>query len=273
MGDEQKPVKTVVMQRDIETGLRSVGMREGDVVLVHSSLSSFGYVQGGADAVVDALLSVAGPAGTVVVPTFTWDSMHDAHGAEFDMAKTPSETGRICEALRLRTEAVRSPHICHSVAAIGRQASELTRDSASAYGPESVFEALIRLDAWCLFLGVTFECCTALHAVEEYERVPYRQYRDFRDCTVVWPDGRRTPSNAVEFLRKDGYWNDFSPVRELLDRQGVLHVATVGAARITNVRIRDIIRLVTQRVHEDPGYLLAAECRPLLRNESKKGNA
>ena len=61
----------MVHKEDIVRGLGELGLRPGDVVLVHSSLSSFGYVEGGADAVIDALLDAVGPEGTVMVPTLT----------------------------------------------------------------------------------------------------------------------------------------------------------------------------------------------------------
>ena len=51
--------------------LRALGIGAGDVLLVHSSLRSLGWVSGGALAVVQALLDVLGPAGTLVVPSQT----------------------------------------------------------------------------------------------------------------------------------------------------------------------------------------------------------
>ena len=50
-----------VVTRDIlETGLRTLGLGRGDAVEVHSSLSAFGWVDGGAATVVDALMHVVG---------------------------------------------------------------------------------------------------------------------------------------------------------------------------------------------------------------------
>ncbi len=56
-----------VDKEDIKRGLRELGVREGELVVVHSSLSSFGYVIGGADTVIDALLEVVGHTGTVIM--------------------------------------------------------------------------------------------------------------------------------------------------------------------------------------------------------------
>ena len=41
----------IVQKQDIIFALKDLGLAKGDIVLVHSSLSSFGYVEGGADSV------------------------------------------------------------------------------------------------------------------------------------------------------------------------------------------------------------------------------
>lgn len=251
-----------VKRTDIVAGLARVGLRAGEVVLVHSSLSSFGHVEGGAETVIDALLEAVGPSGTVVVPTFTWDSFHDKSEGTFDVRRTPSETGRITEVFRLRPEALRSPHLCHSVAAIGPAAPEMVRDVASAYGPGSAFEALERLNAWNLFLGVGFTSCTALHVVEERMRVPYRCHRDYAGCTVIHADGRTAASIATEFLRLPGRHNDLGKMKAVLASRGVLRTTAVGEAAITNVRLRDVLTITMECLREDIHFLLAAESRP-----------
>ena len=101
----ERAEKTRIDRGTIVAGLREVGVGEGDLLQVHSSLSSFGYVEGGAKCVVDALLEAVGPSGTVMVPTFN-------HGRAdiFDVATTPSVNGAVTEALRERPEARRSVH-------------------------------------------------------------------------------------------------------------------------------------------------------------------
>ena len=48
---------------------KDLGLEKGDVVLVHSSYKSFGGVEGGPQTVIDALLSILGEEGTLIVPT------------------------------------------------------------------------------------------------------------------------------------------------------------------------------------------------------------
>ena len=63
-------------QKDIENGLREVGLSSGMMVEVHSSLSSFGHVQGGADTVIRALQNAVGEDGAIVMPAFRISPPH-----------------------------------------------------------------------------------------------------------------------------------------------------------------------------------------------------
>lgn len=248
---------------DIKHGLEVVGLRPGDVVLVHSSLSAFGHVQGGADAVIDALLETVAPDGTIVVPTFTWGPFRNAETAVLDLVNTPvkDEVGIIPETFRKRPEARRSLHMCHSVAAIGPHTEQVMGEGIRSFGKGSTFHQLYKLDAWCLFLGATFGSCTELHAVEEYMQVPYRYYRDFRGSKVILPDGSEVESQSVEFLRTPGYSNDFAKMRDVLGGHGVLNVTTIGQAETIAVRIRDIFDITVNYMKEDIGFLLNEQSR------------
>ncbi|MFA6111581.1 MAG: AAC(3) family N-acetyltransferase, partial [Candidatus Latescibacterota bacterium] len=54
----------------IATGLRQLGVAAGSRIAVHSSLSAFGHVVGGAEAVVAALREVVTGEGTIVMPAY-----------------------------------------------------------------------------------------------------------------------------------------------------------------------------------------------------------
>jgi len=261
--------KPHVDKQQIEDGLAKVGLTAGDVVLVHSSLSALGYVEGGADTVIDALLETVGPTGTVVLPTFNWREFHEADVAVLDLVNSSvkEEVGIIPETFRKRPEAIRGHHICHSVAAIGPQAPNVLGEGVRSFGEGSTFHQLYELDAWCLFLGATFNSCTELHAVEEYMQVPYRSYRDFEGSTVILEDGSVIPSRSVEFLRNSDHVNDFGKMREVYERHGVLRVAQVGSGEVLNARIRDIFDIAVDYMREDLGFLLNEDSRAQLHRE------
>ena len=59
----------VILKEEIVPKLREVGLEKGDAVMVHTSLKRMGYVCGGAQTVIEALMEVVGEDGTIMMPT------------------------------------------------------------------------------------------------------------------------------------------------------------------------------------------------------------
>ena len=165
-----------VNQVQIVNGLRELGLRSGDVVFVHSSLSSFGYVEGGAETVVKAFLEVLGSEGTLAVPIFR-NYFQGRANQVWDRDNSPSSMGRISETVRTWPGARRSHHAPHPIAAVGPLAEDLTeRHNETDFGPDSPFAGLLELNAWVVLVGVDYNSCTMIHVVEERMEVPYRRW-------------------------------------------------------------------------------------------------
>lgn len=245
-----------VTQSDIARGLDALGIRRGEVVYGHSSLSAFGHVDGGADAVIDALLAAVGPEGTVVMPAFTWERNHAKPVVEFDVANDASEVGRITEVFRRRPGVRRNEHVCHSTAAFGPAAEEVMGGSVHPFAFDASLYKCYELNSWYVFLGCGFSSGTALHTAEEIMQVPYRYYRDFEGSTVIRPDGTRVPSVSIEFLREEGYTNDFAKMDHVFEADGILHRTRVGAATLTAARICDVIDGGVRYLTHDICYLM-----------------
>lgn len=62
----------VILKEEIVQKLREVGLEKGDAVMVHTSLKQMGYVCGGAQTVIEALMEVVGKDGTIMMPTQSW---------------------------------------------------------------------------------------------------------------------------------------------------------------------------------------------------------
>lgn len=169
--------------------LKSLGLQQGDTVMVHCSVSQIGWVSGGPETVVRALLECLGPQGTLVVPTHTIDNSDPATWTEpryqtvpedwwaaireslppYDPKTTRSRRmGVVPEIVRTWPTALRSAHPQTSFAAIGAKASHITADHRinCRMGEHSPLARLEEAKAKVLLLGVGFNKCTAFHLAE-----------------------------------------------------------------------------------------------------------
>ncbi len=165
----------MVTQRDIQAALHRLGLEAGETVLFHSSLRSFGVVEGGADTVIDAFLATAGECGTVAVPTLCSRDFPNAY-LTWRLDK-PSDVGYITEVFRRRPDARRSDQATHSVAAIGAQAATLTATHGQSgrrvgvygdtpFAADSPWQKLYDGNATVVMVGVGYEVFTLRHLCE-----------------------------------------------------------------------------------------------------------
>ena len=223
-----------VTQDDIVKGLTDLGVRRGSLMMVHSSLSAIGEVEGGAEAVVDALLAVLGPDGTLVVPTFTNPSaVPEVNDPEwiFDPVRTPSAMGAITNALRARPAAVRTIHVWYSIAALGRLADRvISAGGSSAWDSESSMAWVLRNEGWLLLLGVPYQNLTAIHIWEVEFGVDYRDDYDV-ERRMRLLDGSLQPFVSRVHAPAEGHpGGDFNRFGERLESAGHVNVGHVGNA-------------------------------------------
>lgn len=155
--------------------LAALGLQANAIVMVHSSLGQVGWTEGGPIAVIQALLDVLGPQGTLVMPAESPQVADSANTHVFDPKTTPTTMGAIPEAFRSYPGTRRSSHPLVSVCANGHRAHEITAQHALEFceGRGTPFEKLYELDAYTLLLGVGFNRCTSLHYAESL--VPNRR--------------------------------------------------------------------------------------------------
>ena len=201
-------------QAAIIGALHRLGIRPGDILLVHSSLSRLGFVAGGVDAVVMALKEAVGVNGTLGAPTFwTVDPNAEEEDALFDAIRGKSRMGSISDRIRQLPGAARSLHPTHSATFIGPFARELTAEhhrDDTPVGPHSPYRKLAAMNGKILLLGVTLEYLTSFHTIEdETAHFPCQIYNAERKrFRVLSPEGEefslyvRTHSAETARLRQ-----------------------------------------------------------------------
>ncbi len=158
----------------LQAQLRALGVRAGDVLMVHASLRRLGPVHGRADGVIDAILGAVGEGGTMLMV------LDAIGGVPFDAATTPvdvDDMGWLAEIFRRRPETVVNDHVSARCAAVGPHADALL-DAPPLHdylGPGSFLERLVKLDGRVLRLGADTDTVTLTHYAEYLATVPNKR--------------------------------------------------------------------------------------------------
>lgn len=243
-------LRKVLTKDDFLAAFQRLGMRRGETVMVHSSLSKFGYVEGGEDTVIDVLLETIGSQGTLVMPTlsFSWVGQ-----PPYDPQRTPSQVGAITEAFRKRPGVLRSPHPTHSVAAYGVKAEFIVSGHTPdrpVFDKEGAYGKLYELDAWILMLAPLGKN-TIMHMGEEWAGVPFPDFQahimenDKRLKVVV----RRAPWHA-----------NFNEHYRVLFERDLIRLTALGEGEIYYMRARDAVDVALENVRRNPLAVTVEGC-------------
>ncbi len=179
----------------LQSDFNALGIRSGMVLLVHSSLSTMGWVCGGPVAVIIALQQTLGTTGTLVMPTHStdltepsqwenppvpesWWPVIRATTPAYHPDLTPTRSmGVIAETFRKQKGALRSAHPHHSFCAYGDQVSHIADNHSLAYGlgEGSPLARIYDLDGFVLLLGVGHDSNTSMHLAEYRATFPTKR--------------------------------------------------------------------------------------------------
>jgi aminoglycoside 3-N-acetyltransferase len=241
---------------DFARGLRELGIERSRPVIAHASLSAFGQVIGGSDAMLAALLASFH---TVIMPAFTYATMITPESgppgngltygsgrdrnrmAEFYTPDMPADPtmGIVAEALRRHPSVSRSMHPILSFVGVNAQ-TILWAQSLSQ--PLQPIHALAGLDGWVLLLGVDHTCNTSIHYGE---RVAGRKQ------FIRWA---LTPEGISECPGWPGCSDGFQALTPRL--RAMRRTAQVGEGLIQAFPLIDLVEAVLQAIAEDSHALL-----------------
>ncbi len=246
-------------KEELKAELSRLGVRPGMKVMVHSSLKSFGYVEGGADTVIDGLMELITPEGTLVMPSFNHEAPYE-QGEIYDVARTPTINGIIPDTFWRRPGVERSINPTHPFAAWGKDARRYTEDhqKTSAMGPDSPLGRLMEDGGYCLLLGVGYTRNTFHHYVETCEGAPCLRLRG-EVYPVRLADGTETSAHTWSWRGGRCPIDDgalYAPLMASIDRH-----ARIGDADVTLYKLSEGYEVIARCLREGlAGYPPCSRC-------------
>lgn len=250
--------KQTVTRQDIVTALKKLGLKQNDIVLVHGSLSRIGLVDGGADAVIDALLEVVGGNGTLLMPSFQSGSEFFLAQSKcvFDIRNSPSELGIISETFRKRPGVIRSLSPTHCTAGIGPEAWAILKDHEQcrvSAGHGSPYHKLVQACGKILLLGVDHSSNTTLHFVENTNGAP-TLCRQLFEPAVIDLYGRMIA--APTWPHMPGLRRNYARVENVLLEHALQQNGRIGDADSKLIDAKGMSELIGGIIRRDPVFLI-----------------
>lgn len=227
----------------LASGLQELGVTTSMPLMVHSSMSSLGWVCGGAETIISGLMQVVGAAGTLMMPAHSGGNSEPSHWRNppvpqewwpiireempaYDPLRTPTRgIGVVAELFRTFPGVKRSAHPALSFAAWGAAADRFIAGQSIDYsmGEQSPLARLYDEDGWILLLGAGYESNTCFHLAE------YRsQRRAVREYSAAMMEG----GERIWRVYKDIEFNSdvFPAIGDDLEQQGYVRIGKIGGA-------------------------------------------
>ncbi|MCL1965184.1 MAG: AAC(3) family N-acetyltransferase [Firmicutes bacterium] len=237
-------------QPDIAAGLRALGVRPGMMLEVHSALSAFGHVEGGADTLIEALMEVVGKDGAIVMPSFTISTA----------LPLTDEDKRLGLTLKIKILDEKDRHTDNGLGIIAKtfrdRADTVTGQGmfrVSAWGKDaglhaaSGFGRVIDGGGYALLLGVDIYRLSAMHYVEDVlPKEIRRKFMPGEEARAKYPENRW----MIEAWSPEG--RPWYKIQEAAYQAGLVRDGVIGAAKCMLLQVKPVIELYRKALLENP---------------------
>jgi len=237
------------MNRDeLGEGLKKAGLTEGMALEVHSSLSSFGYVEGGADTVIDALMECVGERGSIFMPALCLGPAMELTDEDREMGITVklkvlpedaprTDMGVIADTFRRRRNVVTGTGVIRT-AGWGLHAGEAAKGG---------LDYVIRSGGKALLLGVDIYKLTAMHYMEDI--LPKEISDIFAPTEEI---NRKYPPEEWFVEAGEPPVKPWYTIQDMAYRKGLIRDGYIGRCRYMFFDIWDVVSLYRKALEEDP---------------------
>ena len=260
---QSKELTSVINAEDIKKQLLHLGIKQGDVLEVHASMKAIGYILGGSNTVLDAILDVIGYEGTLVMaaqaygnsePAYfehppvdigLYHKIRNSHPVYQSKFEDLRYMGALATSLQKRPAVYFSNHPIASFMSIGKHAKWITQSHPlnDEFGLRSPLARMVELKAKVLLIGVDYDSCTGMHLGEHLSGKRPLQIQGSR-MNVAGKE------EWVKFLTHDYDSDDFKPIGRAMEMQNKIQAGLVGNA-VTKVFDLETAVRFTQKYFEE----------------------
>jgi aminoglycoside 3-N-acetyltransferase len=235
-----------IRNSELTAQILELGVTPGAVLLVHTSFSKVGPVEGGPRGLIGALQAALGPDGTLVMPSMSDDDEHP-----FDPLSTPClGMGVVADTFWRMPKVLRSDSP-HAFAAFGPEAARITADHPLdvPHGLNSPVGRVYELDGKILMLGVGHDANTTVHLAEALAGVRYRREKS----VMIIQAGQLT---RYWYSETDHCCENFNFVDQWLDSETGQCRGRVGHGEARLAGSREVVAAVTARLRANETVFL-----------------
>lgn len=250
-----------IRQSQIESDLLNLGLKSGDTVIVHSSLSKMGFVLGGERAVIDSLMKVVTEKGNLVMPAHSstltepmhwenppipkeWWQLYREESKPFDINLTPTSwMGKIPELFRQYPNVYRSNHPSNSFSAWGINAKEMieTHSLGEAFGTGSPLQKIYDFNGKVLLLGVDHDSNTSMHLAES----KIKSFPKEKQGAPMLVNNKR---EWIEFEERIYDNDDFLKIGLLFEKENQVSKGNVGQAECKLMNQKELVDYTLEKI-------------------------
>lgn len=254
-------MQKALTQKEIVDDLKRLGLEQGAAVEVHSSLSSMGSVEGGAQTVINALTQVVGEDGAIVMSAYLVTPLIPLTEEEKRKGIT-AKVRKLDENSNCKTGmGVIVDTFCKLPNTyLGKGINRVCAWGHNAKLHSQGYEYLLSIDGWVLLVGVDIHRCSCMHTAEDQVEMPKEIDAHFQLPEEI----------QRQYPRSDWYVEYQDPHQPLpedawgkvqieAERRGLIRRGYIGNAECMLFKAKAVVDIYEEFLRKDPFGLFGIE--------------
>ncbi|ASM40735.1 aminoglycoside N(3)-acetyltransferase [Campylobacter sp. RM12327] len=232
-----KSGNSLIYDTDFIDAIKQSGIKNGDIICVHSEIFSFGISAVKKDellsALIDCFYEVIREDGTLIMPTFTYSFCKNEI---YDKVNSKSTIGILTEYFRTYKNPIRTNDPIFSFAINGKNANIFLKDTKTCFDKNSVYDVLRSINGKIVLFGNKTRGFTFTHYIEKAAKVSYRYYKTFSGI-MIDENGKKIEKSIDYYVRKLDEKSIFNIQKQilLLQKTDNFNTVNIGNGTITSI--------------------------------------